>query len=487
MKKQKFLTVIITLIMAVSAIGVQTTAFANGVDGSTVDGTTNTTDSEGTFNNDDSDAPDEEESTTHTHTYGDINLAKKPKCTEAGNKAYCKCEIENCNTYFIVETNDDGNNIYTEVIDTTDDNDDEIPDVIVIPATGHNMTPHVKVEATCTTDGNIEYWYCETEQKYFSDENGDNEIAVENTVIPATGHIYVDGKCSECGAVDPDHVCQGGTATCKNKAVCEICKKEYGCFAEHQYVIDEATAPTCTDTGLKAGFHCSECEKVFIKQEEIPATGHNMTYHTRVEATCTNDGNIEYWYCSGCNKYFSDEEGKAEIVDINKDKEINIDDTVITSAGHKYVNGVCTICGFEDPTAKPTTSEPTTKATEAPAVTKTPTTTKSTTKKSKVTHTLKKESVKTVKLTKKKKITIKINRKTGCNYLIKVFNNKNNKDFTKKCKLENKINTSKVLKKQSAKMKKGKYRIEIYQLKFNKSHTELKKINCIYLGYATVK
>ena len=43
---------------------------------------------------------------------------------------------------------------------------------------------------TCTENGNSEYWYCETYDKYFSDENGVNEITAESTVIPATGHNW---------------------------------------------------------------------------------------------------------------------------------------------------------------------------------------------------------------------------------------------------------------------------------------------------------
>ena len=44
----------------------------------------------------------------------------------------------------------------------------------------------------------------------------------------------------------------------------------------HTEVVDAAKAPTCTETGLTEGKHCSACNTVFVKQEVIPATGHNF-------------------------------------------------------------------------------------------------------------------------------------------------------------------------------------------------------------------
>lgn len=68
----------------------------------------------------------------------------------------------------------------------------------------HNLTKTETQAATCTEEGNTEYWYCETCKKYFSDSEGKNEIAPESTVIPAIGHSYENGKCTVCGAIDPN-------------------------------------------------------------------------------------------------------------------------------------------------------------------------------------------------------------------------------------------------------------------------------------------
>ena len=73
-----------------------------------------------------------------------------------------------------------------------------------VPATGHELKKTDAKEATCTEDGNIEYWFCETCDKYFCDETATDEIALADTVLEATGHSYENGKCTACGEIDPD-------------------------------------------------------------------------------------------------------------------------------------------------------------------------------------------------------------------------------------------------------------------------------------------
>lgn len=69
-------------------------------------------------------------------------------------------------------------------------------------AAGHKLTKTEAQAATCTAEGNKEYWTCEVCGKTFSDEEGKTEIELSETVIPATGHSYEDGKCSVCGTVE---------------------------------------------------------------------------------------------------------------------------------------------------------------------------------------------------------------------------------------------------------------------------------------------
>lgn len=63
----------------------------------------------------------------------------------------------------------------------------------------HKMQHHTKVEATCTTDGQIEYWSCSECGKNYADEKGEKEVS--DLVIKATGHNFVNGVCSKCGIV----------------------------------------------------------------------------------------------------------------------------------------------------------------------------------------------------------------------------------------------------------------------------------------------
>lgn len=103
---------------------------------------------------------------------------------------------------------------------------------------------------------------------------------------------------------------------------------------------------------------------------------HTLSKYQAIAATCINYGNIDYWYCSGCEKYFSDEHAKNEITKeqtvkqklghsftnyiSNNDATCTTDgtktakcdrcdekDTIIDigSHGHKYINGICIVCG----------------------------------------------------------------------------------------------------------------------------------------------
>ena len=67
----------------------------------------------------------------------------------------------------------------------------------------------------------------------------------------------------------------GGTATCKNKAICEVCGESYGTLDPNNHA--------------------------------------NLKHIDAKAATKTSEGNIEYWYCDGCNKYYKDAKATQEI------------------------------------------------------------------------------------------------------------------------------------------------------------------------------
>lgn len=75
---------------------------------------------------------------------------------------------------------------------------------------------------------------------------------------------------------------------------------------------------------------------------------HNAKHIEAVAPTCDTVGNIEYWYCDYCDKYYSDPDLTQEI---SKEK------TILKALGHKYKDGICTVCGKADPNNKPNTPQ----------------------------------------------------------------------------------------------------------------------------------
>ena len=132
--------------------------------------------------------------------------------------------------------------------------------------------------------------------------------------------------CSRCGAKTDETVIPpmghtGGTATIENKIAatcttdgsheevvrCMVCNAEISRETKtipatgHKWVIDAAVAPTCTQTGLTEGKHCSVCKTVLVKQNTVPALEHqwNEGVVTR-EPTCTGEG-VKTFTCAQCH------------------------------------------------------------------------------------------------------------------------------------------------------------------------------------------
>lgn len=112
--------------------------------------------------------------------------------------------------------------------------------VRLVPSTSlcsHSLEHIDKIAATCTVDGNIEYWHCTKCGKYFSNAGGTAEISQTSTVVAATGH---------------------------------------------HAVVDAAVPATTTSTGLTEGSHCDVCGEVIVPQTIIPmlaATQYAINYH----------------------------------------------------------------------------------------------------------------------------------------------------------------------------------------------------------------
>ncbi|MDO4387630.1 MAG: hypothetical protein Q4C31_01070 [Eubacteriales bacterium] len=109
-------------------------------------------------------------------------------------------------------------------------------------------------------------------------------------------------QCTHCGLkvipYSPREAHTGGTATCTELAVCDVCKFEYGDYA-HELEHHEAKAATCTEIGWKAYDTCTKCD--YTTYVEIPAPGHDLEHHEAKAATCTEIGWKEYDTCKNCD------------------------------------------------------------------------------------------------------------------------------------------------------------------------------------------
>ena len=124
----------------------------------------------------------------------------------------------------------------------------------------HELEHHEAVPPTCGADGNTEYWRCTICGKYFSDAQGQNQISLADTVVPATGeHNYEGASCTSNNDGTHNHVCNvcGQTAT-------ENCSYE-----------DVVTPPTQTSQGYTT-HTCVHCGYSFI-DSYVPALGSTFT------------------------------------------------------------------------------------------------------------------------------------------------------------------------------------------------------------------
>ncbi len=103
--------------------------------------------------------------------------AHNASCTEDGNIEYWKCE--KCGALF---SDENGKNELNDISAT------------VISKTNHNLQKVDKKTATLTKEGNIEYWYCKSCKKYFSDATAETEITKADTVLPKLAPLTAAGK-----------------------------------------------------------------------------------------------------------------------------------------------------------------------------------------------------------------------------------------------------------------------------------------------------
>ncbi len=227
--------------------------------------------------------------------------------------------------------------------------------------------------ATCTQNGNKEYYTCSCD-KWFSDSACQNEITDKNSVIiTATGHTFSDAWTSDvnyhwhaatCEHTDEvkdkaEHTWDEGSIT--NPATethpgtmtytCTVCDKTNteeipqlphthvpsadwseneshhwhtcsGCDEKlsldtHKWDEGEITTePTEDEDGVKT-FTCTVCQRT--KTETVPALGHTheLMHVAYTKPTCATEGTVEHYHCEKCGKNYSDSNGETELSEIS--------------------------------------------------------------------------------------------------------------------------------------------------------------------------
>ncbi|MBQ6401144.1 MAG: Ig-like domain-containing protein [Firmicutes bacterium] len=250
------------------------------------------------------------------HDYHELEgTAAAPTCTEEGKKANEKCS--RCQDVKIGAK---------------------------IDALGHNMTEHAAVDATCSAAGNSKYYSCDRCEKYFSDEAGETEIALSDTVIPIDENAHSWGEISytwngdnsrvtalrQCGN-NPAHIetetadttsAVGTPATCTAKGKTKYTATfENEAFETQNKVVENIEALghdwgeaeyTWNDDNTKVTAKHT-CKREGCNEEETETV--DATFEVTKAATCTAKGETTYTSAAFTNTAFAAQTKTLENVD----------------------------------------------------------------------------------------------------------------------------------------------------------------------------
>ena len=206
-----------------------------------------------------------------------------------------------------------------------------------LDANNHKGTTYLKnqKEATCFEEGYTGDTYCSD----CNEKIADGQSIVKNAHNPASVWTtnehdhWKECQTVGCGNVIDKAAHSGGEATCVSKAVCEVCKAQYGDVdaTNHKHTeIRDAKPATEQEKGYTGDTWCTDCNKKIATGSEIAMLEHKLTLVEAKDATVTEQGNIKYYYCENCGKYFADVAGT---------KEISLSETVIQKFPPEIIEG----------------------------------------------------------------------------------------------------------------------------------------------------
>ena len=234
---------------------------------------------------------------THNHPAAKVTstAATAPTCGSKGNQAYSYCA--DCHKYFT----DGDKNLY-----------DDATHFDIAALTHRSATKTAAVAPTCEVGGNLAYWYCADCGNYYADKDGklDSTTAYNSNasfLLSALGHDY-EGQPYKSDATDHWQVC-----------------KHDGCTQETAHQVHSGNEATCVAE--------SKCQVCGYKLADKDPNNHLLAQKTEAKApTCTQPGNDAYWHCADCGKYFADKNG-----DMDTSKAYDTNDRFLKSAlGHDF-------------------------------------------------------------------------------------------------------------------------------------------------------
>lgn len=194
----------------------------------------------------------------------------------------------------------------------------------------HSVRKVPGTEASCTENGSIEHWICDSCGKYFADETCSRELTEADITIPARGHTVVTdpeipAKCEIDGLTEGSHCSVCNSIIVKQETVkatghkwgewivmkdatetedglkIRICGNDSTHIENvtipktgghtHTPIVEDDKAASCTEAGYTGATVCSECGETLKERQIVPATGHDWgNWQILQEATDTTSG-----------------------------------------------------------------------------------------------------------------------------------------------------------------------------------------------------